>query len=109
MPHLQVEVEDGKGNWRQEDGGASLLEVQRDGSVQLRSSAATGVRHIQELRGPVACGFHGRQWCSHVGQGDLLRAQGRGCRWWQEEVSTTATVLLVVSPNLLQVCTADRE
>merc|ERR1712060_958782 len=68
--------------------GAPLVEVQRDGAMQLSTSAASGLRHIQELRGFVACCIHGWQRRGHVGQGRLLRAQGGGCGWGQEEVST---------------------
>merc|ERR1712187_1048412 len=59
-----------------------------DGSVQLPAAAAIGLRHLQELRGPLARGLHGWQWRGHAWQGHLLRAQGGGwwCRW-QEEVS----------------------
>merc|ERR1711941_151770 len=77
----------GKETGGQEVGGSPLLEVQRDGPVQLPASAAVGCRHLQELRGPVPRGLHGRQRSRHVGQGDLVRAQGGGRRRWQEEVS----------------------
>merc|ERR1712084_98180 len=87
LPHFEAQVEDGQGDWRQKDGRSPFLEVQRDGSVQLRAAAAIGVRHLQELRGLVACCIHGWQWCGHVGQGDLLRAQGGSGCWRQEEVS----------------------
>merc|ERR1711862_426349 len=82
-----AEVEDGQGDGRQEDGGPPLPQVQRDGSVQLPAAAAARVRHLQELRGPVARGVHGRQWCCDAWQGHLLRAQGGGWRRRQEEVS----------------------
>merc|ERR1711937_398590 len=59
------------------------------GSVQLPAAAASGVRHIQELRGPVARGFHGWQRRGDAWQGDLVRAQGGGQRRWQEEVSAS--------------------
>merc|ERR1712060_529270 len=64
--------------------GSSLTEVERDGPVQLRATAALGVRHVQELRGLVARGVHGWEWCGDVGQGHLLRAQG-GSRWRRQE------------------------
>merc|ERR1712060_145133 len=86
MPHLQAQVEDGQGDWREENGRPALAEVERDGTVQLPASAAPCLRHLQELRGPFACCLHGRQWCCHAWQGDLLRAQ-RGCQCrGQEEV-----------------------
>merc|ERR1719277_1476754 len=87
MPDLEAEVEDGQGDGRQEDGGASFVEVQRDGAVQLPASAASGLRHVQELRGLVPRGLHGWQRRGDVGQGRLLRAEGGGCGWRQEEVS----------------------
>merc|ERR1712039_115652 len=72
----------------QEDGGPALAEVKRDGSVQLPAAAAPGVRHLQELRGPLPRCLHGWQRCGHAWQGDLVRAQGRGWRRRrQEEVS----------------------
>merc|ERR1712226_105390 len=88
MPGLRSEVEDGQGDWWQEDGGPSLPEVQRDGPVQLPATAAARVRQLQELRGSLSCCLHGRQRLRHVGKGHLLREEG-GCRWcwWQEEVS----------------------
>merc|ERR1712146_204949 len=87
MPHLCAQVEDGQRDRWQEDGGASLLEVERDGAVQFPATAAARVRYFQELRGLVARGLYGWQRCRHVGQGHLLRAQGGGCCGWQEEVS----------------------
>merc|ERR1711972_667614 len=78
----------GKGDGRQEDGGSPLAEVQRDGSVQLPAAAAACLRHVQELRGPLSCRIHGRQWCRDVGKGGVLRAQGGGRRRRQEEVSS---------------------
>merc|ERR1711966_267041 len=48
MPHLQDHMEDGKGDRRQEIGGPSLAEVQRDGGVLLPASAASRVRQLQE-------------------------------------------------------------
>merc|ERR1712217_963147 len=88
MPHLEAQVEDGQGDRGQENGGSALAEVERDGAVQLPASAALGVRHLQELRGPLARRLHGWQWSGDAWQGHLLRAQGR-CGWWrwrQEEV-----------------------
>merc|ERR1712217_42585 len=96
LPHLEAQVEDGQGDWRQEDGGSSLPEVQRDGSVQLPASAAFGLRHLQELRGPVPCCLHGRQRCGDAWQGGELRAQGGRRQGWQEEVR--ASTVLTVSP-----------
>merc|ERR1712190_501167 len=83
-PNLEAQVEDGQGDRRQKDGRSALLEIERDGPVQLCTTAALGVRHLQELRGLVACCIHGRKWCSDVGQGHLLRAEG-GSRWWRQE------------------------
>merc|ERR1712113_1217262 len=56
----------------EETGGSSFLEVQRDGGMLLPAAAAIGVRHFQELRGPLARCFHGRQWRRDVGQGHEL-------------------------------------
>merc|ERR1712066_545658 len=77
MPYLQAQVEDGQGDRWQEDG-----------SVQLPAAAAPGVRHLQELRGPVPRCLHGWQRRGDAWQSHLVRAQGRGWRCWrQEEVS----------------------
>merc|ERR1711966_568943 len=59
--HLRAQVEDGQGDWWQEDGGPALPEVQRDGPDLLPAAAAPGVRLLQELRGPLARCLHGRQ------------------------------------------------
>merc|ERR1712085_197192 len=40
MPRLHLEVENGQGNWRQEDGGPPFLEVKRDGAGQFPTPAA---------------------------------------------------------------------
>ena len=56
----------------QEDGGPPLPEVQRDGAVQLPAPAALGVRHLQELRGPVPRRLHGWQRRGDAGQGGEL-------------------------------------
>merc|ERR1712066_703881 len=69
MPHLQAQVEDGERDWWQEDGGSALAEVERDGAMQLPASAALGVRHLQELRGPLPRCLHGRQWRCYAGKG----------------------------------------
>merc|ERR1711862_539389 len=58
-----------------------------DGAVQLPAAAAAGVRHLQELRGPLPRGLHGWQRRGDAWQGDLVRAEGGGRRGWQEEVS----------------------
>merc|ERR1719469_179110 len=87
MPHLEARLEDGQGNRRQEAGGASLTEVQRDGSVLLPAAAASRVRQLQELRRIVPRCFHGWQWSCHAWQSHFLRAQGGCRRRWQEEVS----------------------
>merc|ERR1712187_939861 len=87
LPYFEARVEDGQRNWWKEDGRASLFEVQRDGRVLVPATAAIGLRHLQELRGPVTCRIHGWQWRRHVGQGGELRTENGGCRWRQEEVS----------------------
>merc|ERR1711972_1307367 len=87
MGDQQVEMEDGQGDWRKKDGGPALAQVKRDGAVQLPAAAAAGVRHVQELRGPFACRFHGWQRSCDAWESDLLRAEGGGCRRRQEEVS----------------------
>merc|ERR1712217_659546 len=95
VPYLQAQVEDGPGDGRQEDGGPALAEVERDGAVQLPAAAAFGLRHLQELRGPLPRCLHGRQRCCNAWQGHLVRAQGRG--WWrrrQEEVSAKRCTLI---------------
>merc|ERR1712066_662787 len=74
------------GDWRQENGGSSLAEVERDGAVQLPAPAAARLRHLQELRGPLPRRVHGRQWRRDVGKGRVLRAQGGGRSGRQEEV-----------------------
>merc|ERR1712176_169967 len=80
-------MEDGQGDWREENGGSALSQIQRDGPVLLPAPAALGVRHVQELRGFVTRRVHGWQRCGHVGQGGLMRAEGGGRRWRQEEMS----------------------
>merc|ERR1711876_27133 len=91
MPYLQAQVEDGQGDGWQEDGGSALAEVERDGTVQLSAAAAARLRHLQELRGPLASCVHGRQRRGHAWQSHLLRAQG-GC-WCrrQEEVRSRSS------------------
>merc|ERR1712039_394895 len=94
MPHLQAQVEDGQGDRGQEDGGPTFAEIERDGAVQLPAAAASGVRHLQELRGPLPGCVHGWKWRGDAWQGHLLRAEGR-CSWWcrrQEEVRQTHLV-----------------
>merc|ERR1712039_170373 len=58
-------------------------------------AAAARVRYLQELRGLVSRGFHGRQWRGHAWQGDLLRAQGGGRCGRQEEVSRCTELLWI--------------
>merc|ERR1739844_425848 len=87
MPHLEAEVEDGQGDWRQKDGGPAFSEVERDGPVQLHASAASRLRHLQELRGPFSSRLHGRQWRGYAWQSHLLRAERGGWCRWQEEVT----------------------
>ena len=70
------EVEDGKGDGRQEDGGPQPPEVQRDGSVQLPAPAASRVRHLQELRGSVSGCCHGWQRRRDAWKGGEPRAKG---------------------------------
>merc|ERR1712066_1210939 len=72
VPHLQAQVEDGQRDWWQENGGSALAEVERDGAVQLPASAALGVRHFQELRGPLPRCLHGRKRCCDAWKGYLL-------------------------------------
>merc|ERR1712079_778509 len=85
----------GKETGGKKNGGPPLLEVKRDGPVQLPAPAAACVRHLQELRGPFARSLHGWQWCRDAGQGHLLRAQ-RGCRRWrQEKVGCTVQVFRI--------------
>merc|ERR1711862_935278 len=95
---MGAQVEDGQGDRWQEDGGASLLEVQRDGPAQLPATAAARVRQLQELRGSLPCCLHGWQRLRYVGKGHLLRAQG-GCRrrWRQEEVRTMSGFISIPS------------
>merc|ERR1719222_1084429 len=93
VPYLKAEVEDGQGDRREEDGGAPLPEVERDGRVQLRAAAAPCVRHLQELRGPLPRGVHGRQRRGHARKSYLVREKGRW-RWRrrQKEVSRARRV-----------------
>merc|ERR1712139_614407 len=95
MPHLQSCLEDGQGDRRQEDGGSSLIEEQRDGRVLVHAAAAFGVRQLQELRGPLASGLHGRERCGDAWEGGRLRAQGGSLCWWQEEVRWSLRALTV--------------
>merc|ERR1711975_57274 len=87
VPHLWSQVEDGQRDRRKEDGGPTLAEVERDGSVLLPATAAAGVRQLQELRGPLACRFLGRQRRGYAWKGRDLREEGGGGRRRQEEVS----------------------
>merc|ERR1712083_1023951 len=87
MPHFKVEVEDGKGNRWEKNGGPALLEVQRDGPVQLPAAAAIGVRYFQELRGTFTCCLHGWQRRCDAWQSHLLRAEGGSSCRWQEKMS----------------------
>merc|ERR1711972_265559 len=90
VPYLQAQVENGQGDGWQEDGGPALAEVERDGAVQLPAAAASGLRHLQELRGPLPRCLHGWQRCGHAWQGDLLRAQGGGRRCRRQEEMSAA-------------------
>merc|ERR1711937_882713 len=74
-------------DWWKENGRSTLLEVQRDGRMLLPATAASGVRQLQELRGPLARGFHGRERRCDVGQGRELRKEGGGRKGRQEEMS----------------------
>merc|ERR1712157_650154 len=65
----------------------SLMRSRSATPQSVSFAAAACVRYLQELRGLVARGLHGRQWCRHAREGDLMRAQGGGRRRWQEEVS----------------------
>merc|ERR1711865_1320849 len=100
VPYLEGRLEDGQRNRWQEDGGSALSEVERDGRVLLPAAAAAGVRLLQELRGPLACGLHGRERCGHAREGGQLRAQGGGRRRWQEEMSLPSRPLLDWVPPL---------
>merc|ERR1711862_222773 len=93
LPYLRTQVEDGQGDRWQEARGSSLLEVQRDGSVLLPASAASRVRHLQELRGSLPCCLHGWQRLCYAWQGRVLRAS-RGGRQGrrQEEVNYAFTI-----------------
>merc|ERR1712098_41545 len=51
VPRVEDPVEDWQGDRRQEDGGAALDEVERDGGVLVRAAAAARRGHVQELRG----------------------------------------------------------
>merc|ERR1719281_481396 len=86
MPHLWSQVEDGQRNRRKEDGGPPLAEIERDGSVLLPATAAAGVRQLQELRGPLACRFLGRQRRGDAWKGRDLREEGGSGRRRLEEV-----------------------
>merc|ERR1712139_723760 len=82
------------GDWRQEDGGPPRAEVERDGAVHVPAAAAARVRHLQELRGPLPRGLHGRQRRGDAREGGVLRAKGGGQRrGWQEEVGGVAAPL----------------
>merc|ERR1719281_400674 len=59
MPYLGTQVEDGQGDWRQEDGRSSCSEVERNGSVLFPASATIGLRQLQELRGSLSHCLHG--------------------------------------------------
>merc|ERR1712039_25244 len=72
LPYLQNRLEDGKRDWRKENGRPSLFEVQRDGRVCIPATAAVGLRFIQELRRIVPCSFHGWERCCDAWQGRLL-------------------------------------
>merc|ERR1719281_1370675 len=88
LPHLEAQVEDGQGDRWEEDGGPARPEIERDGGGLVSASAAAGLRHLQELRGPLACGLHGRQRRGDAWQGGRVREEGGGCgSWRQEEVS----------------------
>merc|ERR1712183_1208075 len=50
LPHLQDRLEDGKGDWWQENGRPSLFEVERDGRVRIPATAASGLRLFQIAR-----------------------------------------------------------
>merc|ERR1712094_129774 len=63
-----VPQEDRQGDRRQEDGGAALPEVERDGGGELRPAAAARRGHVQELRGPVSHRVPGWQRRGHAWQ-----------------------------------------
>merc|ERR1712046_181334 len=72
-----------------ENGGPPFAEVKRNGRVQLSAPTAPCMRHLQELRRPLSCGFHGWQWCRHAWQDCFLRAEERWCWRRQEKVSVS--------------------
>merc|ERR1711957_15729 len=94
MPYLQIEVEDGQGDRRQENGRPSLFEVERNGAMQFPATTASRVRHLQELRRSLSCCFHGRQRCGHAWQGHLMREEGGGRQGRQEEMSAIRWLML---------------
>merc|ERR1711974_145618 len=104
VPHLEAQVEDGQGDRRQEDGGPPLLEVQRDGPVQLPASAAARLRHLQELRGFVPRRLHGWQWSGDARESGVLREEGGGCRWRQEEVRESGGITAALAMRQLLSC-----
>merc|ERR1711918_214764 len=81
VPRVEDLVEDRQGDRRQEDGGAALDEVERDGGVHFRAAAAARGGHVQELRGLVAHRVLGRQRCRDAWQDRHRGAEGGD---WQE-------------------------
>merc|ERR1712146_217180 len=85
MGRVEDRVEDRQGDWRQEDGGPALDEVERDGGVHVRAAAAACGGHFQELRGLVAHCVPRRERRGHARQDRHRGAEG-GC---EEEVSAS--------------------
>merc|ERR1712164_223170 len=78
VPCVEDPLEDRQGDGRQEDGGASLDEVERDGGVHVHAAAAARGGHVQELRGPVAHRLPGRERRRDAWQDRVGGAEGRG-------------------------------
>merc|ERR1712139_322439 len=78
VPRDEDDVEDRQGDGWQEDGGAALPEVERDGGDQVRAAAAAGGGHVQELRGPVPHRVPGWQRRRHAWQDRQEDGQDRG-------------------------------
>merc|ERR1712139_353656 len=91
VPRDEDDVEDRQGDGWQEDGGAALPEVERDGGDQVRAAAAVGGGHVQELRGLVPHRVPGWQRRCHAWQDRQEDGQDRGRQG--QEVSSDETVV----------------
>merc|ERR1719265_2144769 len=98
VPHLEDRLEDRQGDWRQEDGGAALPEVERDGRGDLRAAAAAGCGHVQELRGPFPHRFLGRQRRRHAWKDREEGGQGGGRQEEVSRLSVFSMVFVLISP-----------